>query len=384
VSRRESGTVVVLPAWYPTARHPVAGTFVREHARAAALHRDVVVVATADRGPNPPGLYGIATEHDGPLTVHRIAQRRGRSPKVEAASFLLAALRILAGLRAAGRPAEVLHAHVYQAGHTALALSRLARLPVVVSEHSTEFQRRTLTEERRARAASTFARADLVCPVSEDLRRCIEAYGIHARFRVVPNAVDTALFGPSDAPRRTDPRAPRLVNVAMQDPKKGLDDLLTAFAGLRADRPGATLDLVGDGPARRGLEAQAAALGVADAVRFHGLRPKPAIANLLRASDLFVLSSLSENLPVALIEALTCGLPVVATAVGGVPEMVTPAAGRLVPPREPDALRTAIAEVLDGPTDPRAIAATATRWSLAAVGAEWDAVYGEITSGRRA
>jgi glycosyltransferase involved in cell wall biosynthesis len=101
----------------------------------------------------------------------------------------------------------------------------------------------------------------------------------------------------------------------------------------------------------------------------------------MRAADLFVLPSRFENLPVVLLEALACGLPVVATAVGGVPEIVDEGAGRLVAPDDPAALADAIADVagrLDT-FDRAALARRAReRYSLEAVGAVWDAIYAEV------
>jgi glycosyltransferase involved in cell wall biosynthesis len=371
-------TVVVLPTWYPTAAQPVAGTFVRDHARAAALHREVVVVAEDDPGPPPRGLFALSEERDEVLRVFRVRHRRGRIPQLEAAAYLLAVAAVLTRLRREGRPATVLHAHVYRAGWAAALVGAVARLPVVISEHSSELRRRTLDTGARRRAAIAYRRADLVCPVSEDLRHHIQAQGFRGRFRVVPNAIDAKVFHPPPEPGWSPSGRPaRLLNVAMHKPYKGLDDLLVAVA----DLDGVVLDLVGDGPQRPELEHQAERLGLGDRVRFHGMLAKPAIAELMCGADLFVLPSHTENLPVSLAEAQACGLPVVASDVGGVPEMVDAGSGRLAPPQHPEALRAVLAETLDvlATFDRAAIAARAAqRWSLEAVGAVWDQVYGEL------
>ena len=114
-----------------------------------------------------------------------------------------------------------------------------------------------------------------------------------------------------------------------------MPDLLEAVALLRATRPALTLDVIGDGPDRAALEAQAARLGIADRVRFQGVRMPDEIADAMRQADLFVLPSHVENAPVVLIEAGASGLPIVATAVGGVPELVDATWGELVGPRSP-------------------------------------------------
>ncbi len=158
-------------------------------------------------------------------------------------------------------------------------------------------------------------RAALVCPVNEELQRAIERHGIHARFRIVPNAVDTSVFHPGPAASR---EPARLVNVAFHEEKKGLEFLLRAFAQIAERRPTLTLELIGEGPLTASLKRLAAELGADERVRFTGSAAPAEVAEALRAADVFVLSSLSENLPVALLEALCSGLPVVATCVGGV------------------------------------------------------------------
>src|SRR5439155_8745708 len=90
-----------------------------------------------------------------------------------------------------------------------------------------------------------------------------------------------------------------------------------------------------DGPLRGALEARADSLGVGDRIAFRGLLPKPEVARVLRGADAFVLTSRYDNNPCALIEALACGLPVVATAVGGVPELVDDTNGLLARPGNP-------------------------------------------------
>jgi glycosyltransferase involved in cell wall biosynthesis len=101
---------------------------------------------------------------------------------------------------------------------------------------------------------------------------------------------------------------------------KRQDLLLRAFAEVRKACPDARLLLVGDGPERAGLEALAAALGVADAVRFAGYQQEP--EPYLRLMDVFALTSRSEGMPMSLLEAWAARVPVVASRVGGIPELV--------------------------------------------------------------
>jgi glycosyltransferase involved in cell wall biosynthesis len=128
--------------------------------------------------------------------------------------------------------------------------------------------------------------------------------------------------------------------------QKGWDVLLEAAARLAADRGDLAWLLVGDGPLRGALTRRAADLGVA--ARFIGARSD--MADVLDCADVVVLASRSEGLPFTLLEAMALGKPIVATRVGGVPEVLEEGrSGRLVPRDDPAALASAIATVLDAP-----------------------------------
>jgi glycosyltransferase involved in cell wall biosynthesis len=143
------------------------------------------------------------------------------------------------------------------------------------------------------------------------------------------------------------------------------------------------LDIVGDGELLAELRARASRLGLAEAVHFHGERPKEEIAELMRRADLFVLPSLFENLPCVLIEAMASGLPSVATVVGGVPDLLDDGGGVLCPPRDPRALAAAISSVLArrGAIDPVALADRARRrFGYQAIERIWTQIYDELLS----
>ena len=114
----------------------------------------------------------------------------------------------------------------------------------------------------------------------------------------------------------------RLVFVARLDHVKGVGELLEAVAALAPAHPGLRLDLAGDGPGRSSYEAKARSLGIADRVTFHGYVNQTAVAELLATGDAYVLPSFAEGVPVGLMEAQASGLPVIATQVGGVSELV--------------------------------------------------------------
>jgi len=356
--------VLVVPKWYPWPDRPVFGSFCREQALALATRHDVVVLASeAVRSPDFAAFQLADSVEPGGLRTFRLRYRRPRFRPAAMGFQLAGMLAALVRLRRAGWRPQVVHAHVYSAGPPALVLGALSRAPVVITEHFTGFQRGLITGYDRLTARVAFHLADLVAPVSEDLATHVRALAPGTAIEVVGNVVDTEVFHPPPDPL-PQPSAVggRLLTVAAMAEKKGHRHLLEALASMPAGaRP--VLELVGDGELRADLEARAQALGLGESVRFRGELPKEEVAALMRRVHVFVLPSLFENLPCVLIEAMASGLPCVATAVGGVPELLGEH-GLLCPPGDPPALARAIAGALDalGQRDQQAVA-TAPAWA---------------------
>lgn len=156
------------------------------------------------------------------------------------------------------------------------------------------------------------------------------------RLKLAPFGVDTDLFAPATSPS---PRAPTFLNVGSLVPVKGQAALLRAFA--RMEIPDARLRLAGAGPLERKLRSQAAALGIAERVEFLGAVDHGRMPEVYRAADVFTQASHHEAQGMAVLEAAACGLPVVGTAVGVLPEI-----GRAVPAGDEEALARAMRETL--------------------------------------
>jgi glycosyltransferase involved in cell wall biosynthesis len=379
--------VLFLTTWYPTEEQPILGTFVREHAKAAAKHCDVVVVhgVEARRGLGRPWLLTREDRVDLTLGLPTYRLSRPLSP-VPRTNFLLevwAVWRALRHLSAGLAPFDLIHAHVYPAGAPAVAVGRLASVPVVVTEHSSAFPRMSIPPVEVWKARLAFQGACFALPVSRSLQRAIESHGIRARFEVVPNTYDEDVFFPSKEPR-IDPQRARFVFVGRLTEEKGLPILLEALSGLR--RGDWDLAVVGDGPARRDCEERADVPALRGRVRFHGELPKAQVAELLRSSDCLVLPSMVENLPCVIIEAMATGLPVLATRVDGIPELVDDESGILVEPADPIALAEGLLRMLDGLSnfDKGGILAKARPYGAQDVGRRLLAIYERCANRRTA
>lgn len=206
--------------------------------------------------------------------------------------------------------------------------------------------RAQLTGQRLAYRA-----AHAVVANSSAARDQLEVEGVPAeRIRLIANGLDPATFTPP-APRAA---GKRIVMVANLRAEKGHDTLLAAAPRILERHPDATFTFVGEGPRREPLEVLVRALGIGSRVRFAGECRD--VAPVLREHDLFVLPSRSEAFPNALIEAMATALPVVATRVGGIPEVVRDGVnGRLVPPDDAAALSAAVISLFDDPAQAAAL-----------------------------
>jgi glycosyltransferase involved in cell wall biosynthesis len=367
--------VLVLSDWYPEGPWDPSGSFVRNQALAVSRGHDVAIVhlAAPRRGAGRPRLDD---EADGPLRTLRL--RRGPGLPLTVGNLTGAALAVRRLRRDGFRP-DVLHAHEVGAGLAGVGVGRALRVPVVISEHFSGFALGEVQGVAARMARLAFAGADVVCPVSASLRARLEADGWPGRFRVVPNVVDTERFAPSGTP--PDGRA-RIVVVASLVPVKGVEDLVEAAGLLVQRRADFQIDLVGDGRLRERLERRIAELGLGGRILLHGTLPADAVAALMRPAAFAIVPSAWETFSVVLGEAMACGLPVVATAVGGMTERVHDGNGVLVPARDPARLAEAMAQMLDRHSsyDRAAIAAEVReRYSPAAIAAQWDTVYEDVT-----
>jgi glycosyltransferase involved in cell wall biosynthesis len=309
-------------------------------------------------------------------------ERRGR--------FDLARLRRLTRfLRAEG--VDVLHSHKIGSNLWGSVLGRLCRVPVVIAhEHTWSYQgnrpRKLADGQLIGRLATRF-----VSVSNADRLRMIELEGVPAEKAIT---VPTAYVPRAEAPAgdlRAELGIPAgdfvVGTVAVLRRQKALDVLIEAFARLGRDVPDSWLVIVGDGPERATLEEAARAAGVPDRVRFTGGRGD--LTTVLDGFDVAVMSSDFEGLPLFVFECMAHRVPLVATAVGGLPDVVEDGAtGVLVPPRDPAALAAALSR-LAGEAELRLRLADAAHerlgdYTLERAGERFAALYEELLAAARA
>lgn len=257
----------------------------------------------------------------------------------------------------AADPPDVVHAHFWMSGVAALRAAQATGVPVAQTFHAlgvvkrrhqgaadTSPPARIALERRIARSADR-----IIATCRDEVRELVGMGADPRRIRVVPCGVDVARFTPGGPTAGT--RAARLLAVGRLVPRKGMDDAIRALARL----PGIELTVAGGPPApmleedaeAQRLERLARALGVADRVHLAGAVGRDEVAALMRSAAAVVSVPWYEPFGIVPLEAMACGAPVVASAVGGMLDSVVDGVtGAHVPPRRPDALADALAGLL--------------------------------------
>jgi glycosyltransferase involved in cell wall biosynthesis len=263
--------------------------------------------------------------------------------------------------RLAADPPDTVHAHFWMSGLAALAAVRGTGIPVLQTFHALGVTkrrhqgRRDTSPSARIRLERALARdvAHVIATSNDETAELVRLGAARSSLTVVPCGVDVDQFTP-DGPGAGRTERPRLVSVGRLVPRKGFDTVIAALAAV----PDAEL-LIAGGPAPGGLAddseagrlaAHAERFGVADRVRLLGAVPRPDMPALLRSADLVVCAPWYEPFGIVPLEAMACGVPVVATAVGGIVDTVVDGStGALVPPRRPELLAAAIRQLLAEP-----------------------------------
>jgi glycosyltransferase involved in cell wall biosynthesis len=204
------------------------------------------------------------------------------------------------------------------------------------------------------------ARAARVTATSQYLAGVVRTYLRRSRsIDIVAFGVDTAQFSP--APQR--PLVPYIGTVRGLEPKYGIDVLIESLPRVFSYHPSVEVDIAGEGPQREALQRRIADLGIEDRVHLHGQIAHADVPAFLRSLSIFVNPSRQESFGVAAAEAQACGLPVVATNVGGLPEVVLDGkTGALVPPEDPEALASTLAAFLASPEWCSRLGAAGRQW----------------------
>jgi len=233
-------------------------------------------------------------------------------------------------------------------------IARDHRLPYVVKVHGTDINEYLDYRVRKKRILSALNKASGIVSVSDALKDVMSGQGVDVdKIHVIYNGVDRKLYRPqskSESRLRLGITAdePTVVFIGNLKPVKGLDQLLKAFKELHGRNQNVRLHIIGRGPLESDLRKQSINLGLEEQVRFEGEQSPVEVARWMSAADVLCLPSINEGVPNVLLEAMACGTPVVASRVGGIPEIVDRGrCGFLVKPGFPDKLAEALEKSLN-------------------------------------
>ncbi len=364
--------VLTFTSLFPNAAQPLLGVFVYQRVAHLAQRPENVVQVVAPVPYFPSWLrrtrwHAVTRvprqEQIGKLTIHH--PRYFLLPKISmpwhGLTMFLGSLPLVLRLKKETK-FDCIDAHyVYPDGFAAVLLGKMLRIPVTVSARGTDINLFPTFWLTRRMIRWTLRQAQGVIAVSAALKEAMVKLGASAeKIRVISNGVDVERFQPVErrAARRhlglpEDARI--VVSVSALIPTKGLQSLITAVAEMAPRSPKLKLYLVGDGALRGTLENSARKEGLEKQVFLVGNKPNEELKFWYSAADVTCLASLREGSPNVLLESMACGTPVVATRVGGVPEViVSPELGVLVEPNS-QALAAALEFALNKSWDREAL-----------------------------
>lgn len=345
--------ILQIAGWYPSRNDPFTGDFVQRHAHSIALYEKVIVLVLVKDPAVKDQLVDVRISEEGRL-IEYIVYYAASGPLERGLSLLryisLGAKMVRKIRKEHGDPA-LMHVHIiWKAGLLALWLKRKYGWKYLVTEHWTGYttdnpaglhaQGRVIQKlyERVYKGAGLFL------PVSRDLARQVEGWFPGIPYEVVYNVADTRLFYPLAV--QGSPGVKKCIHVSTMGYQKNFDGILRVLEQLYAVRDDMEVTLVG--PYTAEIERVLDSKGLLNKKVFlTGEITYPEVASLMQQSHFLLLFSRFENLPCVVLEALCCGLPVIATRVGGIPEVVDNDNGILVDVGNDDQLLQALHTMLD-------------------------------------
>ncbi len=348
--------IYIVPSWYPYPSKPINGTFFKDHAeQLAAAGHEVVVIATEiislreyfdvrkDLGKR------VYTENNVKTYQQLVINRHPGKPEPFYKRYRkLLKTQIDEVLKNEGKP-DLFHVHSSLWAGAALASYELG-IPIIVSEHLKEFLiYQGFSDFQHRLIQSTYDRIQGIITPSTAVKKRIEQYFTvpdSCQMNVVPNMVDTDYFKPLDKKPFVN-RFTYLI-VAMLRPEKRIDKIIEAFTGI-GNTHLAKIRIVGDGPEFQKLKDTAREHSLTRQVEFVRDTGKDVVLRNLQRADVCMLCSKMETFGVSLIEALSCGIPIIAGNIGGANDIVNKKNGVLVPVDNPIALQDAMKTMIEEP-----------------------------------
>lgn len=335
--------IVFLTRWYPHRYDPMFGLFVQRHAEAAALFNDVsVVYVHADENANNKFEIERSTENN--VDTIRVYYKKPKSKLLSLARFVRANKLALNELQ---KP-DLIHVHILtRCGVIALWQKIVHGTPYIITEHWSRYLPGNDFNGliRKIMTRIVVKNAGTITTVTENLAIAMKNHGLtNKNYIVLPNVVDVNLFKPAEKHNQK----AKIIHVScFENKSKNISGLIDALSILQDKNIDYQCTFIGDGIDFEAMRNYASTRLNQENIRFTGLLQGKELAEELASGDFLVLSSNYENMPVVILEALSCGLPIVSTDVGGIKEIVDEKCGILVPVKDSEKLADAMQTMIE-------------------------------------
>jgi glycosyltransferase involved in cell wall biosynthesis len=379
--------VLFISSWYPNKLRPMLGIFVRR--QAAALAKECNVSAIYIGADDNESIE--ETVEDNVYTIRFYYKRVNGAIPIY--SSLIRLRRYIAAWNKAidlfiqkrGKPDIINSAIVFPVSIIAKRLKKKWQVPYVISEHWTGY----LPEDGRYKgfmmkrlAKTAISKASAVITDSSRLKNRMQELGLSNQYYSIPNIVDTNLFNIANT--KTSTASINFIHISsFDDEQKNVSGIIKAFARVISNYPNTSLTLVGDGEMKSTLQKLSHSLNLDNAITFTGLKTGTELVQLIQQANAFILFSNYENMPCVMLETMACGVPVIGTRTGDVPEVINSKNGILIDARNEDQLAEAMITVIKnkGNFDPLTIRAeVVNKVSPTEIAKQFLAVYNKVLS----
>ena len=383
--------ILFLPAWYPNKNDAMAGLFVKHHAKAVKNYADVAVmhIIFNSQTQKKAIAYEYNVDDDIPTLIAyiRIEEDNITDKILYPLRYIIAAFIGYKKItRQFGTP-NINHVHILsRSGIVALYKKIIKGIPYIVTEHWSRYLPQNSSSYRgwfkKFTTKKVAKKAALITTVSKHLGIAMQNHGLTNTYTQISNVVDIDFFKPADKKEKN--ATPILLHVSCFDEKpKNVKGILNTLKKLENEGLDFELRLVGEGIDHADCVEYAKELEVKNA-KFLGLKTGEALLEEYQKADTFILFSRFENQPVVIVEALACGLPVIATDVGGIPELLKDEFGELITSMNEEELMLAIKKVTQSPENYNSAAMrqyVLENFSYKGVGKQFYDIYQNILQG---
>jgi len=349
--------VLFISSWYPSREHPTLGNFIQKHAESVNpfVHLEVLYITSSQQ--NKEKFEVSSSVINGVNTT--VVYYKKITNKIPFLSSVLKYLRAKKGFKKGYEfikeqksiaKFDITHCNItYPAGYFALQLKKKEGIPYVISENWTVFlpyrdEYHSFNFMTKRLINSIVKNANLMLPVSHHLANSMAKLGLKQDYKVVPNVVETSLF------LKKEPTEKELINIlhvsTMDDAQKNISGIFNTLKQVSEVRQDFKLTIVSDGDINEAKKLLKLSGLNEKHIDFVGTKTATEIVEYYQNADFFLLFSNYENLPCVMVESLSCGLPVVSSAIAGVPEHIDKTNGILVDARNEDQLKDAILTML--------------------------------------